>query len=535
MPVAHRARSTRSASSTPTSRRRPTRRWSASSPERRAPAPAPDVAAAPPTRPGCDIEVEIPVGGVILAGHLHLPEHPIGVVVFAHGSGSSRHSPRNRFVASVLNEAGIGHPAVRPAHAGRGARPGQRVRHRAARPRRLVAHDRWLARRADVGGLAASATSAPAPAPRRRCGPPREPGVRIVGAVVSRGGRPDLAGPRLGQVHGPTLLIVGGADTTVLGLNRTGRPRLRLRGRGRLVVVPGATHLFEEPGTLRGRRRSRHATGSPATSPHAARSRTPVGHRGALVTTTRAAGPDPDRRAGRDPGARPARSPPWPTSTPLVEAGRRRRSRLPRRGVARHARVLRLAMRAQPAAHRASTGSRLDRGRGRLAGLLAGEPVGAGPGRARPRRAASCSARLRAVADVDVGERGGRRLPRLAAGGQRAPCPSRDRSASTVSTCTPCGTRSARSSLARGARTRGGAGRDARLAVLRPLRRGPPGVRLEHPAGAARRASTTWSTSSSRCAGARRRHSTTTRTPSTPAERRGRGRCRALLPGDGAG
>jgi putative phosphoribosyl transferase len=195
--------------------------------------------------PDCDEEVEIPFGGLALQGHLHLPETPAGIVVFAHGSGSSRHSPRNRFVASVLYEAGIGTLLMDLLSASE-----ERVRTNVfdigLLADRLVAATGWLRTRPDaaaaqVGFFGASTGAAAALVAAAALG-------SDVAAVVSRGGRPDLAGEALEEVTAPTLLIVGGEDHVVLDLNRQARARLRCPSQ--LSVVPGATHLFEEPGTL---------------------------------------------------------------------------------------------------------------------------------------------------------------------------------------------------------------------------------------------------------------------------------------------
>ena len=195
--------------------------------------------------PDCDEEVEIPVGGTVVQGHLHLPERPTGVVVFAHGSGSSRHSPRNRFVASVLFEAGLGTllmDLLTPSE----ERDRARVFDIDLLARRLVAATAWLRTRPEAAtapvGLCGASTGAAAALVAAAA-----PGADIA-AVVSRGGRPDLAGDRLGDVRCPTLLVVGGADEVVLDLNRQALARLRCPSR--LAVVEGATHLFEEPGTL---------------------------------------------------------------------------------------------------------------------------------------------------------------------------------------------------------------------------------------------------------------------------------------------
>ena len=205
--------------------------------------PTPSRAATDP--PACDDEVEVVSGRARLAGHLTVPGGATGIAVFAHGSGSSRHSPRNRYVAAVLNEAGVGtllldlltsHEAADRAN----------VFDIGLLASRLVGATSWIRRLPAAAGLpvgyfgastgAAAALSAAA-----------EPDVAIA-AVVSRGGRPDLASPRLGLVTAPTLLIVGGKDDVVLGLNRQAQAELRCEND--LVVVPGATHLFEETGTL---------------------------------------------------------------------------------------------------------------------------------------------------------------------------------------------------------------------------------------------------------------------------------------------
>jgi putative phosphoribosyl transferase len=195
--------------------------------------------------PDCDVDVEIPVGAVSLQGHLFLPEPAAGVVVFAHGSGSGRHSPRNRFVAEVLQRAGLGTLLLDLLSPGE-ERNRANVFDIELLASRLAAATRWLGARPDsascrVGYFGASTGAGAA------LWAAAEPGSTIA-AVVSRGGRPDLAGPRLSQVAAPTLLIVGGADDMVLELNR--RAQAQLHCPSSLAVVPGATHLFEEPGTL---------------------------------------------------------------------------------------------------------------------------------------------------------------------------------------------------------------------------------------------------------------------------------------------
>lgn len=195
--------------------------------------------------PDCDVDVEIPTGAVALQGHLHLPEPVTGVVLFAHGSGSSRHSPRNRFVSSVLQRAGLGTlllDLLTPAEELTRAN----VFDIELLAERLAAVTAWLGTRPDsascrVGYFGASTGAGAA------LWAAAEPGSNVA-AVVSRGGRPDLAGPRLAHVQAPTLLIVGSADEMVLELNR--RAQAQLRCPSELAVVEGATHLFEEPGTL---------------------------------------------------------------------------------------------------------------------------------------------------------------------------------------------------------------------------------------------------------------------------------------------
>jgi len=202
-----------------------------------------------PTSPvpevGVDDEVEIPVDVVTLNGHLHLPASPTGVVLFAHGSGSSRHSPRNQYVADVLFEAGLGillFDLLTPEEElDRG-----NVFDIELLGRRLAAVTHWLTERPETAGcrIGYFGASTGAAAALWAAG---EPGTHIA-AVVSRGGRPDLAGTRLPLVTAPTLLIVGGADITVLEVNREAQKHLRCENS--LAVVPGATHLFEEPGAL---------------------------------------------------------------------------------------------------------------------------------------------------------------------------------------------------------------------------------------------------------------------------------------------
>jgi putative phosphoribosyl transferase len=196
-----------------------------------------------PPLTGRDEDVDLHVGSLRLFGHLAVPAAPIGLVLFAHGSGSSRHSPRNRFVAQALNQDRIATLLFDLLS------PDEEIDRRNVFDVELLA-DR-LAAATDwargeyaalpIGYFGASTGAAAA------LWAAADQGTRI-GAVVSRGGRPDLAIPRLERVSAPTLLIVGGHDDVVIGLNREAARHLRCDHR--LEIVPGATHLFEEPGTL---------------------------------------------------------------------------------------------------------------------------------------------------------------------------------------------------------------------------------------------------------------------------------------------
>jgi len=194
-------------------------------------------------------QVALPAGDAALEGDLVVPDGAPGIVVFAHGSGSSRHSPRNRRVADTLNEAGIGTLLVDLLTAAEEAVDRVTAQHRfdiALLAHRLTAAVHWLRQSAapELGiGLFGASTGAAAALVTAA----ERPGD--IGAVVSRGGRPDLAGTALARVRAPTLLIVGGRDHQVLDLNRLALEALAAPQK-QLVVVPGATHLFEEPGAL---------------------------------------------------------------------------------------------------------------------------------------------------------------------------------------------------------------------------------------------------------------------------------------------
>jgi len=193
--------------------------------------------------------IQIRVGQVALEGNLSLPEWAGGVVLFAHGSGSSRHSPRNRHVARMLNRANLATLLVdllTPEEEALDVRTADLRFDIGLLTGRLIGATDWLTQHPDtrhlrVGyfGASTGAGAALVAAAERS---------DVVGAVVSRGGRPDLAGPALARVRAPTLLIVGGYDLQVIQLNRVAFAQLHCEKE--LVIVPGATHLFEEPGTL---------------------------------------------------------------------------------------------------------------------------------------------------------------------------------------------------------------------------------------------------------------------------------------------
>ncbi|PSR64831.1 MULTISPECIES: phosphoribosyltransferase family protein [Nocardia] len=201
--------------------------------------------AEPDDPPLVDDEVAITVGKAELSGHLTVPEAATGVVIFAHGSGSSRHSPRNRFVATVLQRAGLGtllFDLLTPAEELDRAN----VFDIGLLANRLAGVTRWLtglhyADDLPIGYFGASTGAAAA----LRAAAAPELGIA---AVVSRGGRPDLADLYLTAVRAPTLLIVGGNDPTVIELNRFAQRAMTCETR--VEIVPGATHLFAEPGTL---------------------------------------------------------------------------------------------------------------------------------------------------------------------------------------------------------------------------------------------------------------------------------------------
>jgi dienelactone hydrolase len=193
--------------------------------------------------------VRVTAGGVILEGNLSLPEGARGVVLFAHGSGSSRHSSRNRHVARLLNEARLATLLIDLLAADEEALDLRTAHLRfdiGLLAQRLVGATDWLSQQPDTRPLRIGYFGASTGAAAALVAAAERP--EVVGAVVSRGGRPDLAGPALPLVRAPTLLIVGGNDLPVIELNRAAYEQLRCEKQ--LVIVPGATHLFEEPGAL---------------------------------------------------------------------------------------------------------------------------------------------------------------------------------------------------------------------------------------------------------------------------------------------
>ena len=193
--------------------------------------------------------VRIPARPVELEADVTVTDAPRGVVAFAHGSGSSRHSSRNRYVAEVLERAALATVLADLLTADEERTDERTAQHRfdiELLTERVIALVDWLGEWHETAGLAlglfgaSTGAAAALMAAAERAGPCR--------AVVSRGGRPDLAGDALGRVTQPVLLVVGGRDDLVLDLNR--QAMRRLGGDARLEVVPGATHLFEEPGAL---------------------------------------------------------------------------------------------------------------------------------------------------------------------------------------------------------------------------------------------------------------------------------------------
>ena len=193
--------------------------------------------------------IQIPAGRAVLSGNLTIPENAAVLVLFAHGSGSSRHSPRNQFVARTLNRSGLGtllFDLLTPEEEALDLYTREHRFNIGLLAERLVQATNWATQQeqtrdlrigyfgSSTGGAAALVAAAQL--------------SQGIGAVVSRGGRPDLAGDALPKVHAPTLLIVGGNDDIVIELNEMARDQMRCEAK--LVIVPGATHLFEEQGAL---------------------------------------------------------------------------------------------------------------------------------------------------------------------------------------------------------------------------------------------------------------------------------------------
>ena len=201
---------------------------------------------------GSDVEerpVRVSADRVGLEGNLAVPGSARGVVLFAHGSGSGRHSPRNRYVARALREAGLATLLV-DLLTEEEEEVDLRTRHFrfdiGLLAERLVGATKWLAQNSDTRNLRIGYFGASTGAAAALVAAAEHP--KPVGAIVSRGGRPDLAGPALPRVAAPTLLIVGGNDFPVIDMNRDALEQMRTEKR--LEIVPGATHLFEEPGAL---------------------------------------------------------------------------------------------------------------------------------------------------------------------------------------------------------------------------------------------------------------------------------------------
>ena len=194
-------------------------------------------------------KVQIPAGRAVLSGNLTIPENAMALVLFAHGSGSSRHSPRNQFVARTTNLAGLAtllFDLLTPEEEALDIHTREHRFNIGLLAERLVHATKWVREQEETrdlhigyfgsstGGAAALVAAAEIP--------------QDIGAVVSRGGRPDLAGDALPRVQAPTLLIVGGNDDVVIELNEMARDQMR--GEVKLEIIPGAMHLFEEPGAL---------------------------------------------------------------------------------------------------------------------------------------------------------------------------------------------------------------------------------------------------------------------------------------------
>jgi pimeloyl-ACP methyl ester carboxylesterase len=196
-----------------------------------------------------EVTVAVESGRLALAGDLEVPSNAKGIVVFAHGSGSSRFSPRNQAVARSLREAGFGTLLFDLLSPEEERKDWVTAEFRFDIPllaRRLEDVVAWVAQRDEAEGAAIGCFGASTGAAAALIAAADAPD--LVASVVSRGGRPDLAGEALPRVRAPTLLIVGGRDTAVIGMNR--EALAQMGDHAELIIVPGASHLFEEPGTL---------------------------------------------------------------------------------------------------------------------------------------------------------------------------------------------------------------------------------------------------------------------------------------------
>src|SRR5213080_1782568 len=193
--------------------------------------------------------IQIPARRAVLSGNLNIPEGAAALVLFAHGSGSSRHSPRNQFVARTLNDAGLAtllFDLLTPEEEAADVRTREHRFNISLLAERLVQATKWAKQQEQTRDLRLSYFGSSTGAGAALVAAAEIP--KDVGAVVSRGGRPDLAGDALPKVQAPTLLIVGGEDDVVIDLNEEARDHMRCKVK--LETIPGATHLFEEPGAL---------------------------------------------------------------------------------------------------------------------------------------------------------------------------------------------------------------------------------------------------------------------------------------------
>jgi putative phosphoribosyl transferase len=200
---------------------------------------------------GTSHELEIPAGKAILHGNLCIPDGASALVLFVHGSGSSRHSPRNKYVANILNSYGLGtllFDLLTSKEEGIDSYTGQMRFNIELLTERVEAATLWFDQYSDTAKLKLGYFGASSGAAAALVAASRLP--QTVRAVVSRGGRPDLAGAALKQVIAPTLLIVGSKDQLVLDINREAYALLPPGTKKSLEIVPNASHLFEEPGTL---------------------------------------------------------------------------------------------------------------------------------------------------------------------------------------------------------------------------------------------------------------------------------------------